>query len=209
MKLLPYVAYLFLRTLRLTLWIRHARVRHVEENRHHILAFWHECIAFALHSRWSDPTAALNSRSRDGDIASRVVELYGVQAIRGSSSRGGGSALRELIRRAQQGVNVGLTPDGPRGPRRVAKSGIVRIAQATRLPIIAFYFTARRKKRLRSWDQTIIPLPFTRALFLYSDPITVPPDGEVEEWRQKVERVLNDLADEAERDFDALWKSGR
>lgn len=208
MRVLPFVAVLFIRLLHATLRVRHVRPEHIDGHPRHILAFWHECILFALFCRWRKPTAALISQSRDGEIVARVIGWFGAETVRGSSNRGGGQALRQAIRQAREGTNIGITPDGSRGPRRVAKDGIVRLAQATGLPIVAFYFTAERKKRLRSWDQQIVPKPFSRALFLYGRPIVVPRAGDVEEWRLRVEQAMNDLAETAERDFDALWAAG-
>ena len=68
----------------------------------------------------------------------------------------------------------------------------------TGLPIVPFHYAARSKKRLRSWDRMIVPLPFTKVVFLYGDPLIVPRDGDVEEWRLIIEKQMNDLADEAE-----------
>jgi lysophospholipid acyltransferase (LPLAT)-like uncharacterized protein len=205
MKLLPFVAYLFLRLLHATLRVRHVRVANLDNTPRHIVAFWHECILLALHSRWRRPTAAIISRSSDGELVARMLRFYGAETARGSSSRGGDLAIREVLRAVRAGRNIGVTPDGPRGPRRVLKEGVVYIAQVTGLPVVPFYFTARRKKRLRSWDQGIVPAPFSRAIFLYGSPILVPRDGNVEEWRLTIERAMNELAEEAENDFDVLW----
>lgn len=207
MKLLPYVAFLFLRTLHATLRVRHVRLRHMKENPRHIIAFWHEGVLLSMHSKWTRPTTAIISRSKDGEIVARVLHLYGAETARGSSTRGGEVALRELLRDIRAGKNVAVTPDGPRGPRRVLKDGVVYIAQVSGLPIVPFYFTAARKKRLRSWDEEIVPMPFSKAIYLYGEPIFVPRDGDVEEWRQTIEKAMNELAEEAERDFETLWES--
>lgn len=205
MKLLPLIGYVFLRLLHATLRVRHVRAENLENAPQQVLVFWHECILMALHSRWRQPTTAIISRSSDGELVARLLQFYGAETARGSSSRGGELALREVIRAARAGRSIGVTPDGPRGPRRVLKDGVVYIAQVTGLPVIPFYFTSRRKKRLRSWDQEILPIPFSKAIFLYGSPIAVPRDGDVEEWRLKIELALNELAEEAERDFDVLW----
>jgi len=194
-----------MRALNLTLRVRHVRAHNIDDSPRYIIAFWHECILQALHSRWRKPTTAIISRSKDGEIVARVLHLYGAETARGSSTRGGEVALREVLRDIRAGKNVALTPDGPKGPRRVVKDGVVYIAQVSGLPVVPFYFTARRKKRLRSWDQGIVPIPFSKALFLYGDPIPVPRHGDVEEWRLTIERAMNELAEEAERDFDELW----
>lgn len=205
MKLLPLLGYLFMRSLHATLRVRHVGAHHVADTPQHILAFWHENVLLSLHSRWRKPTTAIISRSKDGEIVAGVLALYGAETARGSSSRGGDVALREVLRDVRRGKNIAVTPDGPKGPRRVVKDGVVYIAQVSGLPVIPFYFTAKAKKRLRSWDGQIVPRPLSRALYVYGEPILVPRDGDVEEWRLKLERHMNDLADGAERDFDRLW----
>lgn len=206
MKLLPLVAYLFLQLLNRTLRVRHVRAEHIDSNPRHILVFWHECILGSLHSRWRKPTTAMISRSKDGEIVTGVVELYGADTARGSSHRGGPAAMREMLRDVKEGKNIALTPDGPKGPRRVVKDGVVYAAKMTGLPVVPFHFTAKSKKRLRSWDQMIVPRPFTKAVFVYGPPIAVPRDGDVEEWRLKIEKEMNDLAEQAERDFESLFQ---
>jgi lysophospholipid acyltransferase (LPLAT)-like uncharacterized protein len=197
--ILPFVAWLFIRTLYATLRVRHVGVENIEKTPQYVIAFWHCHLLLMLHCRWHRPMTTLISRSKDGEIIARVFQYYDVVARRGSSSRGGGAAVREIIRDARSGMNVGFTPDGPRGPARVAKDGVVYVAKLAGLPIVPVAFAARNRKLLRSWDRMIVPLPFSKALFLYGEPIRVPRDGDVEEWRLRVERTLNDLADEAER----------
>jgi lysophospholipid acyltransferase (LPLAT)-like uncharacterized protein len=198
LKLLSLVAYLFLQLLNRTLRVRHVHAQHIDDTPRYIIAFWHECILGAMHSRWRKPTTAMISRSKDGEIVTGVVQLYGIDTARGSSNRGGSSALREILRDVNEGKNIAFTPDGPKGPRRVVKDGVVYAAKMSGLPVVPFHFTAKSKKRLRSWDHMIVPRPFSRAVFVYGQPIAVPRDGDVEEWRLKIEREMNDLADSAE-----------
>lgn len=205
MKLLSLLGYLFMRTLHATLRVRHVRAHHLDDTPRYILAFWHENVLLSLHSRWRKPTTAMISRSKDGEIVAGVLSLYGAETARGSSSRGGEIALREVLRDIRAGKNIAVTPDGPKGPRRIVKDGVVYIAQVSGLPVVPFYFTAKAKRRLRSWDGQIFPRPLSKALFVYGEPVSVPRDGDVEEWRLKIERQMNELADEAERDFDRLW----
>lgn len=207
MKLVSFLGYLLIRALHATLRVRHVRAHHLDDTPRYIIAFWHECVLLSLHSRWRQPTTAIISRSKDGEIVARVLHLYQAETARGSSSRGGEVAIREVLRDVRAGKNIAVTPDGPRGPRRVVKEGVVYIAQVSGLPIVPFYFTARAKKRLRSWDGQIVPRPLSKALYLYGPPIAVPRHSEAEEWRVKIETSMNELAEEAERDFDALWAS--
>ena len=206
MKFTSLIASLFIRALHATLRIRHVRVEHIEKTPQYILAFWHSHLLLMLHSRYRKPISVMISRSKDGEYIARVFDWYGVESARGSSHRGGSAALRELIREARAGKNIVFTPDGPKGPARVLKDGVVYAAQATALPIVPIAFAAKKKRLLRSWDRMVVPMPFSRAIFLYGEPIVVPRDGDVEEWRRAIEQRMNDLADEAENRFDELWK---
>lgn len=142
---LPAAATLFVRALHKTLRLRHVQSHNLEEQPQYIQTFWHEHLALMLHSRFRFPIMVMSSRSKDGDLSAGVFERYGVECARGSSSRGGSSALREMIRRARKGRNIVFTPDGPKGPRRLAKDGVIFAAQATGLPIVPVAFAAKKK----------------------------------------------------------------
>jgi lysophospholipid acyltransferase (LPLAT)-like uncharacterized protein len=117
----------------------------VEALQQYILAFWHSHLLLMLHSRYRRPIKVMSSRSRDGEIIARVFDYYGVESARGSSTRGGAQALRDVIRSASAGSNIVITPDGPKGPARVAKEGVVYVAQATGLPVVPIAFAAKKK----------------------------------------------------------------
>jgi lysophospholipid acyltransferase (LPLAT)-like uncharacterized protein len=145
MKLLALLGYLFIRALHATLRVRHVRAENLDSVPQYILAFWHDHVLLSLHSRWRVPTTAIISRSKDGEIVSRVLHLYGAETARGSSTRGGEVALREVLRDVRAGKSIAVTPDGPKGPPRVVKDGIVYIAQVSGLPIVPFAFAAKKK----------------------------------------------------------------
>jgi len=125
------------------------RVRHVNpENltgKQCIVAFWHAHLLLMLHTKWTGQWVVMISRSRDGEYIASVFEHYGVEAARGSSTRGGSAALREMIRAARDGKGIVFTPDGPKGPNRIVKPGLVLAAQATGLPIVPIAFAAKKK----------------------------------------------------------------
>lgn len=198
MKLLSLIGFAFLQILNRSLRVRRIDAHHLDGTPRYILAFWHECILGSLHAGWRAPITAVISRSKDGEIVAGVVHLYGATTARGSSNRGGSGAFRDILRDAKDGKNIAFTPDGPKGPRRVLKEGIVQAAKLTGLPVVPFHFTAKSKKLLRSWDRMIVPRPFTKAVFVYGRPIAVPRDGDVEEWRLKIEYEMNELAERAE-----------
>ncbi|MBV8519744.1 MAG: lysophospholipid acyltransferase family protein [Acidobacteria bacterium] len=145
MKLVSFIASLFIRTLRATLRIRHIDAQNLEHQPQYILAFWHAHLLLMLHSRYRKPISVMISQSKDGEYIARVFDWYGVDAVRGSSTRGGTAALRELLREARAGKNIVFTPDGPKGPARVAKDGVVYAARATGLPIVPVAFAAQKK----------------------------------------------------------------
>jgi len=146
LKLLALIGSFFIRALNATLRVRHVRVENLQNAPQHILAFWHAHLLLMLHSRWRRPIAVMISRSKDGEIITRVFESYGgIHAARGSSTRGGGAALRELLREARDGNNLAFTPDGPKGPPRILKEGLIYAAQATALPIVPVAFAAKKK----------------------------------------------------------------
>jgi lysophospholipid acyltransferase (LPLAT)-like uncharacterized protein len=137
---------------------------------------------------------ALTSRSRDGEVLSRFIQGFGIHVVRGSSSRGGARALLALARVIRdEGDNVLIVPDGPRGPRHVAQSGAVMLAKTTGAPIVPLAFGAAPSSVLRSWDAFIVPHPFARAAVVFGQPLTVPRDadrGVVEAKRRELEAVL-------------------
>jgi lysophospholipid acyltransferase (LPLAT)-like uncharacterized protein len=157
-KLVSIIASLFLRTLHATLRVRHVNAENVTGTPQYILSFWHAHLLLMLHSRFRRPIAVMSSRSRDGEYIVRVFEWYGVHTVRGSSSRGGTAALRGLLREAKSGKNIVFTPDGPRGPARVAKDGVVYAAKVSGLPIVPVAFAAKKKSsspRGTAWSSRI------------------------------------------------------
>lgn len=144
-RLAPRVSALFIRLLHATLRVRHVGVEKIEALPQYIIAFWHEHLAMMLHARYRRPIEVLVSQSRDGAMIVGAFASFGVGVSRGSSTRGATAALRDMIRSARRGTNLVFTPDGPKGPRRVAKEGVVFAAQATSLPIVPIVFNAKKK----------------------------------------------------------------
>lgn len=198
-KVLGYLGALIIRLLHITLRVRHVHAEWIESTPQYIISFWHEHLLLMLHSKFRRPITVMSSQSRDGQYIAQAFQFFNVEVVRGSSSKGASGALRALIRKARDGRNIVFTPDGPRGPRRVAKDGVVYAAQATGLPIVPMAFAAARVKRLASWDRMVVPYPFSRSVFVYGQPLEVPRKAEIEEWRLKVEQTMNALAEEAER----------
>jgi len=144
-RLLPIIGAAFIRLLHATLRVQHVGVEKLDGLPHYIFAFWHEHLVVMLHARYRRPIRVLVSQSRDGEYIASTFSRYGVDVSRGSTTRGGTAALRDMIRSARAGSNIVFTPDGPKGPRRIAKKGVVYAAQATGLPVVPVAFGAKKK----------------------------------------------------------------
>jgi lysophospholipid acyltransferase (LPLAT)-like uncharacterized protein len=165
-----------------------------------IYVFWHENILMPLYLRGHSNISMLLSRHWDANVLDRVARMMGFGVVRGSTFKGGSTALRELADRASAG-NLTITPDGPRGPRRTLAPGCVFLASTLGIPIVAMGMGYDRPWRAGTWDRFAIPRPWTRARGVVSRAITVPAgldrDG-IERHRQGVEQLLTHLSDEAE-----------
>jgi len=139
-----------------------------------VLAFWHGRMVYFIHLYHRQRFTVLVSQSRDGEFISQVLARFGLHVTRGSSSRGGMRALLEIVGRMRQGFHVAVTPDGPRGPRYQVQPGIVLVAKKTGAAILPATYNAKWKKVLGSWDGFILPLPFSRVVVVYGEPIYVP-----------------------------------
>lgn len=172
-----------------------------EAGRPVIFVLWHgRLLPLAYHHRHQD-LVALVSRSKDGEYIARVLERWGFDPVRGSSSRGGGTALRQLVRRARGGRTLTLTPDGPRGPRQRMKPGALIAAQMSGLPLIPVAAGADRGWWFESWDRFLVPKPGARIRVAYGEPYFVPRDADtaaLEEHGRTLEAALNRLTEEVD-----------
>jgi len=169
-----------------------------------IFAFWHNRI-FLLpylfrkhwHSRQRDRVVVLVSASRDGEKLARVLSKFDLICVRGSSSRRGKQALRELTALVNDGYDAGITPDGPRGPKYHCHDGVIALSQITQAPIIPVSWDVSRKITVNSWDNFMVPLPFARATVRIGVPMMIPVDTSGEQFEQKrleLENVLKSLS---------------
>lgn len=164
-------------------------------------AIWHQHFLFYAWYFRHRGFAVMASWSRDGEIMVRVMEPLGYHHVRGSSSRGGAEALQDLVQRVNRGQTAAIVADGPRGPARVAKLGVVLAARNTGRPVIPAGAYCCRAKRLRSWDRTALPAPFSRVVLSFGNPIHVPEKlapEEIESWRKRIEEAVTRAEMEAE-----------
>ena len=169
-----------------------------------IFVFWHNRILlmpYLFSKHWKirshQRTAVLVSASKDGEKLANVLKKFNLLCVRGSTSRGGKRALRELARLVTNGYDVGITPDGPRGPRYQVQHGAISLAQLTQAPIIPISYTLSKKITLNSWDHFMIPIPFGRCVLRIGHPIKVPrvaTSDLQEQKRSDVENALQELS---------------
>ena len=155
-----------------------------------ILSFWHESIFPSTYAFRNQQIAVLTSQSFDGEYIARIISKFGYVPVRGSSSRGGARALLQSRRILEKGLTVAFTSDGPRGPARVAKPGPITLARSSGVPIVPFHLAVERAWRLKSWDRSIIPKPFSRALIWMGRQILVPrhtPDADMKRYEMDLQ----------------------
>lgn len=161
-----------------------------------IILFWHGSMFVGWWRLRRSGLAALVSSSRDGERLSSVLRVWQYALIRGSSSRGGREAMESMAAAVRSGKTLCVTPDGPRGPRGVMKIGALVTAQRTGVPLYLLSIVPRRKKELKSWDRFAIPLPFSRCVVTFSEPVLVDPsldfDG-TEQMRVTLESRLHSM----------------
>jgi lysophospholipid acyltransferase (LPLAT)-like uncharacterized protein len=148
----------------------------MEARRPYVLLSWHDALLPVLWHHRRLGIAALVSEARDGEYLASLARLLGYRTIPGSSTRGAVRALRSAIRTLRSGVSVGLTPDGPRGPRRVVKPGVVAAAGRGGALIVPVHAEARPAWRAKSWDRFLVPPPFARVRLAYGEPFALERD---------------------------------
>jgi hypothetical protein len=161
-----------------------------------ILAFWHARMLPLVVAFAGRGAVVLVSQHRDGEWIAQVLRRLGYGLARGSSTRGGGEGARQMLQAAQQGRLLGITPDGPRGPRERVKSGVVYLASRSGAPVIPITTAANRAWILRSWDRFRVPQPFARVVLAYGRPVVVPAElthERAEQARAEIEQALHEL----------------
>ena len=158
-----------------------------------IIATWHKNIFFSIWLLRNHDLTALISSSDDGEVIYDVFSKFGYKGVRGSTTRGGIPALKQLIKLLEKKTSVAITPDGPLGPPEKIQSGVVLLAKYSGVPIIPWHYEAGSQWRLKSWDRHKIPKPFTAVVESYGEPFLVPKDLSSEEVLEFCEKLEADL----------------
>lgn len=201
----PPVAHAYIRLLHATMTIEFTGREVLDAARRdpgrYILCFWHSRFVLMPYVYPGPRIVVLSSNHADAEALVRILRKFGIEQARGSTSRGGATGVRQILRKVEDGCDVGLTPDGPRGPRRRVQPGVVAVARFTGLPIIPVAFSARPARRLRTWDGTLLPKLYSKGLFVYGNPIRVPreaDDAAQEAHRLALEAELDRITDGAD-----------
>ena len=161
-----------------------------------IYCFWHQCVLPCTVYFRKSHAVILISQSFDGELITRILKLFGFDAVRGSSSRGAREGLLGLANVIETGRTAIFTADGPRGPIYQTKMGPIKLAQMTGAPIGAFYLLPERAWTISSWDRFLVPKPFTRICVSWAQWTRVPADLPPEEFEPK-RKELNEAIERA------------
>jgi hypothetical protein len=170
-----------------------------------IIAFWHgRLMMMPMASYGGKKLSFLVSPHRDGQVVGGALKRFGFHAILGSTNRKGFSGFKQMIH--AQESDIAIVPDGPRGPCRQVQIGVIELAKLAGKAILPISFSASRRKLFNTWDQFLLPYPFSKGVFIWGEPIEVDQDGDrthLKEKRTLLENRLNELTERADHYFDS------
>ncbi|NOZ95335.1 MAG: lysophospholipid acyltransferase family protein [Acidobacteria bacterium] len=199
-----------LRVWKWTVRLEYRGIDILEEHPRAVLAMWHGRLLSGAFGGGKFCVASMASQSPDGEVAARAFEAMNVRIVRGSSTRGGQKALLRLFKMVESGevCRAGLTVDGPKGPAREVKLGIVTLARRFGVPILPASFSSRPYWMLRSWDRMVLAPPFSRMILGVGSPVMVADDLSDKEVALQVGQAIDRLTDELDRELHGrpLWE---
>lgn len=163
-----------------------------QEGGHVIFATWHDQLLLIPPGYKGHGARVLISSSKDGELIARTISYFSMGAVRGSSSRGGREAFRELVGFAREPLDLGITPDGPRGPRHRIKPGVVQLARVTGRPIVPLAFACSHGHRFKSWDRFLLPYPKGRAVYYFGSALSAHEGETTESYQSRVQQAMDD-----------------
>lgn len=167
-----------------------------------IFVFWHGRLLPLSYTHRKQRIHVLASEHTDGEMLGQTIRRLGFGHVRGSSTRGGTRAILELVEKVRAGFDLGITVDGPRGPRGIVKPGVVEVARQTGAVIVPITTASNRHRVFNSWDRFEMPLPYANVVVRYGEPVVVDAGADrtaVEARRSDVERELTRITAEADR----------
>ena len=201
-----WIASKYIKFVSLTLKWKYLNKKHADtlwkNNENFILCFWHgRLLMMPLSWKKEKKINMLISEHPDGELISKTVKYFGINTIHGSTSKGGTKAIRNIIESLKSGQSVGITPDGPRGPKMKINSAIIKIASLTGFKILPLSCSVKNKFFLKSWDKFLVALPFGKGCFAWGEPLKIKKKITKEEdlkLSNKLEKILLKLTKEAD-----------
>lgn len=199
---LPKLMSLYLRTLRIEKKSFENLKTLQDIGKNSVIAFWHSKMFVGWYLNRNKKSAALVSKSKDGDLLTRILKNWKYEVARGSSHKGGKEALEMMIDFTSNGYSLCITPDGPTGPPHKMKAGCVITAKKTSVPLFLLGIGYSKKIKLKSWDKMEIPFPFSKVVVMFNEPIYIDKHLSYEETSNVIsqaEQKLNELNYKAEK----------
>ena len=170
------------------------KAKKLSTHNNYIFAIWHQNLVTGITAHFSDGYVVIVSPSKDGEFVAKVCERLGLTVARGSSSRGGKQALAEMVEKMSRGLPAAITVDGPKGPAKIPKFGIIEISKLTGAPIVPMYARASKNWIFeKSWDRFHFPRPFSKVIIKYGEPLIVPRELEKDQYQSLSEKLRDAL----------------
>lgn len=202
LRVVPFTAATIIKLLSLSIRRETLGTEHLtslwDKNERAIIAFWHEQLLMMVFGYPGQGARLLISASKDGELLTRTMRYFGHGTVRGSSSRGGRAAFRELLAVCRTEADIVLTPDGPRGPRRELKEGVVQLARLSGRPVVPMAFVSSRGRRFGSWDRFLFPYPFSRGVYSFGEPLYFDKTMSQESFRERLRLAMQANLQKAE-----------
>jgi lysophospholipid acyltransferase (LPLAT)-like uncharacterized protein len=163
-----------------------------------LFALWHGRMFLSIQAHRGEGIATMASQSKDGELIARWLEKNGYVVVRGSTTRGGSQALREMVRLVRSGRHAALTVDGPKGPPRVVQPGVLQLARLTGAWILPITSSCSKPRFLASWDRYLLPYPFSKAVVAYGEPFPIPQDMSDEAALARIASALDAATGQAD-----------
>ncbi len=157
-----------------------------QQDKRVIIPFWHDQLLLLVFGYPDKHAKLLISASNDGELLARTMKYFDQDTVRGSSSRGGRAAFRQMLNLCKEPVDIVLTPDGPRGPRHEIKDGVLQLARMSGRPVVPLAFACSNGHRFKSWDRFLFPYPFGRGVYSYGVPLYFDKQDDIENCRERL-----------------------
>ena len=164
-----------------------------------LFSLWHGRMFLPIQVHRHQGIVTMASQSKDGEIIALWLGRNGYRVVRGSTTRGGGEALRQMVRQVRSGIHAALTVDGPKGPPRVVQPGVVQLARLTGAWVLPITYSSARPRFFRSWDRYLLPRPFSRNVVAYGEPFPIPEEMGEDAALAKIAGALDAATAEADR----------